>query len=69
MTVQTSRFGAWLRGLDAFAAQLMVMQRAPEAIDVCEDAAEEAALCEADEGDPDGDETGTGTSEPAAIVI
>lgn len=60
MTVQTSRFGAWLRGVDAFAAQLLLMQREP---DVCDQAAAEAALFE---GDPDGDEDESEeTSEPA----
>lgn len=56
-TVRTSRFGAWLRGLDTFAAQLLLLERD---VDACDLAAAEAALGgdEAeDEGDPDGDET------------
>lgn len=61
----------FLRGLDAFTAQLLLMQREPEAIDVCDAAAAEAALFSAeDEGDPDGDEEDEQTEQrPAAIAI
>lgn len=60
----------FLRGLDAFTAQLLLLERAPEQVDVCEAQAAEAALfggAEDGEGDPDDDETSDTdeTSEPA----
>jgi len=58
----------FLRGLDAFAAQLTLLEREPEQIDVCEAQAAEAALFG---DDPDGDEEESedeGEQRPAAIA-
>jgi hypothetical protein len=61
-----TRMFTFLRGLDAFAAQLLLMERD---VDVCDLAAAEAALFGDDPDGDEEDEQGEDTSEPAPAAI